>query len=85
MPDLLLLLGSFGGACTREVVAPAEPLWFDENGNADALATWGKAVDYCFAQVSPNAALGLRVACFAVPAFGGTAKQYGRSTVSSKR
>lgn len=48
--DLLLLLGSFGGQCTRAPVVAAAPTWFDENANPDALGTWGKAVDYCFAQ-----------------------------------
>jgi hypothetical protein len=28
-----------------------QPTWFDENANPEALATWGTAVDYCFAQV----------------------------------
>ena len=49
--DLLLLLGSFGGECTREAVveAPTEPTWFDENADPSALATWGHAVDFCAA------------------------------------
>ena len=51
MSDLLLLLGSFGGECTREAVveAPTEPTWFDENADPNALATWGHAVDFCAA------------------------------------
>lgn len=53
--DLLLMLGSFGGVCTREETAPVEPTWFDENGNPEVLATWGTAVDYCFAQVRQHA------------------------------
>ena len=48
--DMLLMLGSFGAACTREAAVPEEPTWFDENSNPEALATWGTAVDYCFAQ-----------------------------------
>ena len=51
------MLGSFGGECTREETAPVEPTWFDENGNPEALATWGTAVDYCFAQVCQHAPL----------------------------
>jgi hypothetical protein len=55
--DLLLMLGSFGGECTREETAPIEPTWFDENGNPEVLATWGTAVDYCFAQVRQHTRL----------------------------